>query len=78
MRRRFEGRALLRGFCVWTIFVWGVLIKNMLEDGTHSFAFRAIHIVLAIISIMFALSVWPLAKRLDREPARREKVRVER
>jgi predicted neutral ceramidase superfamily lipid hydrolase len=55
----FRSRMLLRVFCVWTLFVWIVLVKNMLTDKDHSIAFRSIHIGLAVVSIGLALAVWP-------------------
>jgi len=36
------------------VFVWAVLIKNMIGDNDHSVGFRAVHIGLALISIGLA------------------------
>ncbi len=58
---------LLRLFCLWTLFVFGVLIKNMITDTEHSTAFRLVHSSIGAVSIGFALASWPLAKRLDRK-----------
>jgi Na+/melibiose symporter-like transporter len=57
-------RVLLRAFCGWTVFVFVVLIKNMLTDDDHAASFRIVHSVLALISIGFAVACWPLAKRI--------------
>jgi hypothetical protein len=60
---RQRTRTVLRVFCVWTFFVWLVLIKNMLADKDHSVGFRSVHIGLAVISIALAAAVWPLTRR---------------
>lgn len=55
---------LLRVFAAWTVFVWGVLIRNMLKDHTHTVGFRVVHITLAVISISLAVAAWGVASRL--------------
>ena len=61
---------MLRAFSLWSLFVWGVLIRNMLKDHTHGFGFRAVHIVLAIVSLTFAALTWQIASRYRKaEPA---------
>ena len=59
-------RLILRGFSLWSFFVWGVLIRNMLRDGDHSVGFRAVHITLAAISISFGVATWRVATRSKR------------
>lgn len=59
-----KSRWLLRIFCTWTVFVFGVLIKNMITDDEHGAGFRAVHSVIGGISIALAIACWPLAKRL--------------
>ena len=54
---------LLRVFAGWTVFVWGVLIRTMLKDSTHSFGFRAVHIGLAVVSIALAAATWLITMR---------------
>lgn len=66
MKEKSRSRLLLRAFCIWTVFVWAVLIKNMITSD-ESISFRAVHIGLAVISIAFALSVWPLARRIAKK-----------
>jgi uncharacterized membrane protein YoaK (UPF0700 family) len=56
-------RLVLRAFSLWSLFVWGVLIRNMLKDHTHGFAFHAIHIALAVVSLTFAALTWQIASR---------------
>ncbi len=63
----FRSGWLLRIFCLWTLFVFGVLIKNMITDTEHSTAFRVVHSSIGAVSIALAAASWPLAKRLDRK-----------
>jgi len=56
-------RLVLRAFSLWSLFVWGVLIRNMLKDHTHGFGFRAVHIALAVVSLTFAALTWQIAGR---------------
>jgi len=48
----------VRVFAGWTVFVWGVLVRNMLSDHTHSVGFRVVHIGLALVSITLAVATW--------------------
>jgi hypothetical protein len=57
---------LLRISSIWVVWVWAVLIRNMVEDRTHAFSFRAVHIGLAIVSIAFAVMTWVIAGRSRR------------
>ena len=59
-------RLVLRAFSLWSVFVWGVLVRNMLKDHTHGVGFRVVHIVLAVISIAFAVATWLIASRSAR------------
>ena len=55
---------VLRVFAGWTLFVWGVLIRNMLKDSTHTLGFRVVHITLAVISIGLAFAAWRVSSRI--------------
>jgi divalent metal cation (Fe/Co/Zn/Cd) transporter len=59
----FRDATLLRGAALWTVFVWGTRIANILGDSSHSFGFKAVHTLLAIISVVFALAIWTVASR---------------
>ena len=59
-------RLVLRAFSLWSVFVWGVLIRNMLKDHTHGTGFRVVHIALAVVSIGFAVAAWMIAARSAR------------
>ncbi|MBV9410028.1 MAG: hypothetical protein JO148_00415 [Acidimicrobiia bacterium] len=56
-------RLWLRVTVGWTLFVWLVFIKNIVGDSTHTFGFKAVHVVLAIVSIVLAVGVWGVANR---------------
>jgi hypothetical protein len=59
-----KSRWLLRAFCLWTIFVFAVLIKNMVFSSDEALSFRLVHSIIGGVSIAFALACWPLAKRI--------------
>lgn len=54
----------IRAFVAWSVFVWVVLVKNMLTHDEHPLSFRLVHIGLAVVSLSLAASCWPLARRL--------------
>ena len=49
---------VLRAFAVWTVYVWGTRIGNVVGDDTRGFAFKAVHVVLALVSVAFAVATW--------------------
>lgn len=49
---------ILKVSVVWTIWVWLVLIRNMITTPGLALAFRAVHISLAIVSLIFAGLTW--------------------
>lgn len=50
--------AVLRAFALWTVWVWGTRIWNIVGDAERSTAFKAIHSILALISVAFAVATW--------------------
>ena len=60
---------ILRTAAVWTVFIWVTRIRNILGDDTRSTGFKAVHIVLAIVSVAFAVAIWAVASR-NRKRAR--------
>jgi len=56
-------RIWLRVTVGWTLFVWLVFTRNILGDPDHSFGFKAVHVTLAVISIVLAVGVWIVASR---------------
>lgn len=57
---------LLRVAAVWTVFVWATFIRNLLGTD-RSAGFVAVHLVLAVVSIGFAVAIWQVATRNRRE-----------
>ena len=58
---------ILRVSAVWSIWVWAVLVRNMLNDHTHGLSFRVVHIVLAVISFGFAVATLVIAQRMSKD-----------
>jgi len=56
-------RLWLRVTVGWTLFVWLVFIKNIVGDPKQTFGFKAVHVVLAVVSIALAIGVWGVANR---------------
>lgn len=51
---------VLRLFAAWTVWVWGTRIWNIIRDSdpAHGFGFKAVHVVLAVVSVAFAVVAW--------------------
>jgi len=54
---------ILRTAAAWTVFIWATRIRNILGDDTRSTGFKAVHTVLAIVSVAFAVAIWAVASR---------------
>ena len=55
---------LLKAAVVWTVFVWGVFLRNLfLGDTDRSVGFKVVHTVLAVVSLAFAAGIWAVARR---------------
>jgi hypothetical protein len=59
---------VIRAFCIWTVWVWGTRIWNIWGDDTRSAGFKAVHTVLAVVSIAFAVAAWVIVHRLRARP----------
>ena len=46
---------VIRAFCIWTVWVWGTRIWNIWGDDARSTGFKAVHTILAVVSIAFAV-----------------------
>ena len=57
---------LLRVFAVWTIWVWGTRIWNILS-GDESFGFKAVHTPLAVVSVVLAIAALVVVSRVRRK-----------
>ena len=49
---------LLRAFALWTIWVWGTRIWNILGDDTRSTGFKVVHVVLAVVWVVVSIACW--------------------
>ena len=54
---------ILRTAAAWTVFIWVTRIRNILGDETRSTGFKAVHSVLALVSVAFAVAIWAVASR---------------
>ena len=52
----------LRAFAVWTLFVWLTRIKNVF-DQDRGFGFVAVHLVLALVSVAFAVGTFAIVRK---------------
>ncbi|HEX2849732.1 MAG TPA: hypothetical protein VHN98_04230 [Acidimicrobiales bacterium] len=59
---------VLRLFAAWTVWVWGTRIWNILRDPdpAHGVAFKAVHVVLAVVSVGFAVAAWRIVTAVRR------------
>ena len=58
---------IIKAAAIWTIYVWGTRIWNIWQDD-RTFAFKAVHTVLAVVSVAFAVAIWRVARRNVRRP----------
>ena len=54
---------VLRAFAGWTVYVWGTRMWNIVRDEERDFAFKAVHMVLALVSVAFAVAAWSIVSR---------------
>ena len=64
LRRR---STVLLAAAAWTIWVWATRIWNILGDPAHDTAFKAVHSLLALVSIAFAVALAVVGWRMRRE-----------
>jgi hypothetical protein len=57
---------VLRAFAVWTVYVWGTRIWNVIGDDDRSTGFKAVHVGLAVISVAFAVFAWRVVGNIRR------------
>jgi small neutral amino acid transporter SnatA (MarC family) len=67
MRSLRARSTLLLAAAVWTIWVWATRIWNLLGDPAHGAAFKAVHSLLALVSIAFAVAIGVVGLRMRRE-----------
>lgn len=54
---------VLRAFAGWTVYVWVTRMWNIVRDDEREFAFKAVHMVLALVSVAFAVAAWSIVSR---------------
>jgi hypothetical protein len=64
---------LLLAAAAWTVYVWVTRMWNIARDSEHSFGFKAVHGVLAVISLAFAVAIAVIGLRMRREAAQRDR-----
>jgi hypothetical protein len=67
MRTLKARSTLLLAAAGWTIWVWATRIWNILGDPAHDAAFKAVHSLLALVSIAFAVALAVVGWRMRRE-----------
>ena len=67
MRNVRTRSTLLLAAAAWTIWVWATRIWNILNDPTRDAAFKAVHSLLALVSIAFAVALGVVGLRMRRE-----------
>jgi hypothetical protein len=67
MRNVRTRSTLLLAAAAWTIWVWATRIWNILNDPAHDAAFKAVHSLLALVSIAFAVALGVVGLRMRRE-----------
>lgn len=57
---------VIRAFCLWTVYVWVTRIWNIWGDETRDGSFKAVHTVICVISIVFAVAAWVVVSKVRR------------
>ena len=68
---------LLLAAAVWTIWVWATRIWNILGDPAHGAAFKAVHSLLALVSVAFGIALGVIGLRMRREERDRRAPEIE-
>lgn len=69
MRLTGKQALLLRAFSAWTIYVWSVRIWNIWRDEARDVPFKAVHSVLAVVSVSLAVGALVVVQRNRRSQA---------
>lgn len=54
---------ILRTFAFWTLYVWVTRIWNIWRDDARDTAFKAVHTVLAAVSVALAVAALQVVRR---------------
>jgi len=69
---------LLRTFSGWTIYVWVTRMWNIWRDDARDLPFKAVHSMLAVISVGLAVAALLVVQRNRRTPDRAVEPRPDR
>jgi len=58
---------LLYVFSLWTVWIWGTRIWNIWGDDERTTAFKAVHTVLAAVSVLLAVAAWFVVRSIRRQ-----------
>ena len=67
MRSLRARSTLLLAAAAWTIWVWATRVWNIVGDPAHDAAFKAVHSLLALVSIAFGVALGVVGLRMRRE-----------
>jgi hypothetical protein len=57
---------VIRAFSIWTVYVWVTRIWNIWNDDSRDGAFKAVHTVICVISVGFAIAAWVVVSQVRR------------
>ena len=63
---------VIRAFSIWTVYVWVTRIWNIWNDASRNGAFKAVHTVICVISVGFAIAAWIVVSQVRRRQLARE------
>jgi small neutral amino acid transporter SnatA (MarC family) len=67
MRTLRARSSLLLAAGAWTIWIWATRIWNIVGDPAHDTAFKAVHSLLALVSVAFGAALVVVGLRMRRE-----------
>ncbi|HYY80009.1 MAG TPA: hypothetical protein VFD04_12630 [Actinomycetes bacterium] len=67
MRSHRTRANVLLAAAAWTIWVWATRMWNIARDPSHDLGFKAVHGVLALVSVGFAVAIGVIGLRMRRE-----------
>jgi ABC-type polysaccharide/polyol phosphate export permease len=67
MRSLRARSTLLLAAAGWTIWVWVTRIWNIVADPAHDLGFKAVHGLLALVSVAFGIALAVVGLRMRRE-----------
>jgi small neutral amino acid transporter SnatA (MarC family) len=48
---------VLLAAAAWTLFIWVTRVSNIVGDDERSTGFKVVHVVLALVSVAFAIAI---------------------